>query len=178
MKKIVNVLTKKEHSGASLLSITLAVLFHNIGVKLCIFTAYPMAKEEFFKQVENPETVFYLESEKDFEKALKFQTIIIQSGNVDLFIKIISNVSMIGNRILFIKNIETINISIFKLVVPYLFIVSGDLDINPLQYEFNNFIYNTKILLSSITGEEIPSLEKYQALMKKGIDNKIIMLSE
>ena len=42
----------KEHSGASLLSIVIASSFHKNGNKLLIFTAYPMAKEEFLKQIE------------------------------------------------------------------------------------------------------------------------------
>lgn len=192
MKKIIDISTKeevkftntdlpilihgKEHSGASLLSITLASLFHGNGNKLCIFTAYPMAKEEFLKQIKNPEDVFYLEDEKDFKEALKFQTIIAQSGNIDLFIKIISNFPIMKERIIFIKNIETINTPIFQLITPYSFIVSGDFELNPLQSDFNSFTYNTKILFNPITDEEIPLLEKYQAFIKNKLGQKIITL--
>jgi hypothetical protein len=164
----------KEHSGASLLSITLAVGLHEADNKLCIFTAYPMAKEEFLKQVKNPEKVFYLENEEDFEKALEFQTVIVQSGNIDLFIKAISNHSFVNDRIIFIKNIETIKIPIFKFVSPYPFIVSGDLELNPAQKDFKNFTYNTKILFSPIEGEKISFLEKYQASMKNRLGDGVI----
>ncbi len=192
MKKIINFSTKeevkftkndlpilihgKEHSGASLLSITLVVGLHEKGSKLLIFTAYPMAKEEFIKQVENPEKVFYLENEKDFEQALKFQTIIIQSGNINLFIKVISNYSSVKDRIIFIKNIETINTPIFELVSPFQFIVSGDVELNSTQQDFKNFIYNTKIFFSPFRTEEMPILEKYQAFAKSKLYGRIIVV--
>ncbi len=167
----------KEHSGASLLSITLAVELHEADNKLCIFTAYPMAKEEFLKQVSNPKKVFYLESEEDFEKALKFQTVIIQSGNIDLFIKVISQSSFVDGRIIFIKNIETIKVPIFKFISSHPFIVSGDLELNSAQQDFKIFIYNTKILFSPIEGETIPFLEKYQAVMKNRSAEKVLVVS-
>ncbi|MFA5936659.1 MAG: hypothetical protein WC822_02140 [Candidatus Paceibacterota bacterium] len=193
MKKIIDFTTKeeikftkedlpilvhgKEHSGASLLSITVASLFQKGGQKLCIFTAYPMAKEEFLKQIDNPETIFYLEYEKDFEQALKFQTIIIQSGNIDLFIKAISNVSVMKDRIIFIKNVETINVPIFKLVLLYPFIISGNLELNPFQLDFKNFIYSTKILFNPFDEGKIPPLQKYQAFMRNKLGEKIIIVN-
>ena len=167
----------KEHSVASLLSITLAVGLHEVDNRLCIFTAYPMAKEEFLKQVKNPEKVFYLENEEDFEKSLEFQTVIVQSGNIDLFIKLISNPSFVNDRIIFIKNIETIKIPILKFVSSYPLIVSGDLELNPAQQDFKDFIYNTKIFLSSLQGEKLPTLEKYQAFIKSRSGERIIVVS-
>jgi len=193
MKKITDILTKeeikftkadlpmlihgKEYSGASLLSITIASLLHKAGNKLCIFTAYSMAKEEFLKQIINSDAVFYLEGEKDFEQALKFQTIVVQSGNTELFLKLVSYSSFEKDRILFIKNIETINIPIFEIVKSYLLIVSGNLELNPLQRDFNDYAYNTKILFSPLAGETIPSLEKYQAFLEKKLNGRTIILS-
>lgn len=167
----------KEHSGASLLSITIASLLHESGNKLCIFTAYHMAKEEFLKQIKNPEAVFYLESDNDFAQALKFQTIIIQNGNTDLFIKVVSNSSIMSNRVVFIKNIETIDKPILHFVTKHSFIVSGDLELNSSQREFNILRYNTKILFNSFMGEIVPLLKKYQALMKSKTKEKIIVVN-
>ncbi|OGI45778.1 hypothetical protein A2121_00965 [Candidatus Nomurabacteria bacterium GWB1_40_6] len=193
MKRIINIKTKeevkftkenlplfvhgKEHSGASLLSITIASLLHSSRVKLCIFTAYPMAKEEFMKQVENPVNVYYLEDKKNISEALRFQTIIVQSGNIDLFIKIILNTVGMKDRIIFIKNIETIHVQILELVKSYTFMVSGDLDFNLLQNEFKNMTYNTKIFTSPMEGVIIPPLEKYQAFMKDNIGDRIIAVN-
>lgn len=192
MKKIIDLQTKeeivfnksslpimvhgREHSGASLLSITIAVHLHMAGERLCIFTAYSMAREEFLKQVTNSENVFYLESDTDLNEAAKFQTIIVQSGNTDLFIKTITNTDIMQDRKIFVKNIETINTSILDLVKSYPFMVSGDLEINPLQQGFNNLVYKTKVFLSPMKGEHVPQLEKYQAFYKKDVEEQIIVL--
>lgn len=192
MKEIIDVATKeeirftntdlpilihgKEHSGASLLSITIAAEFHEAGNKLCIYTAYPMAKDEFLQQIKNPETVFFLENEKDIEQALSFQTIIIKSGDAGLFASIISKGSFVDDRIIFIKNIETINVAISELVAHHPFIVSGDLEANPTQKEFSNFTYNTKILFDSLSEEAIPPLEKYQAFLRSNFTSRIITI--
>lgn len=194
MKKIINITTKeevkftnedlpmlvhgKEHSGASLLSITIASLLHANGLKLIIFTAYPMAKEEFMKQVGNEESVFYLEDEKNITEAVEFQTVIVQSGNVDLFLKIISNTSIMKDRVIFVKNIETINTPVLELIKPYLFMVSGDLDLNMAQQDFKSMNYNTKIFTSQMTGEIIPILEKYQAFMKNRLGDIFVAIQE
>jgi hypothetical protein len=192
MKKIIDVYTKKEikftkenlamlihgkeHSGASLLSVSLVAGLHNAGSKLCIFTAFPMAKEEFLEQIKNKEKVFYLENEKDLEEALKFQAIIVQCGNTDLFLKIISNFPTMSDRIIFVKNIETIKEPILERVIPYLFIVSGDFELNPLHQDFNLLFYKTKILFNSLNGKTTPPLLKYQAFMEDKISDKIITL--
>lgn len=193
MKRIIDIKTKeevkftkenlplfvhgKEHSGASLLSITIASLLHLNGVKLCIFTAYPMAKEEFMKQVENQTSVYYLGDEKNILEALDFQTIIVQSGNIDLFIKIISNFAIMKDRVIFVKNIETVHVPILELVKPCVFMISGDLDLNPLQKDFKSMIYNTKIFTSQMEGAIIPPLEKYQAFMEDNMGGSIIAVN-
>jgi hypothetical protein len=166
----------KEHSGASLLSVSLVAGLHNAGNKLCIFTAFPMAKEEFLEQIKNKEKVFYLENEQGLEEALKIQTIIVQCGNIDLFLKIISNFPAMSDRIIFVKNIETINQPILERVIPYSFIVSGDFELNPLHQDFNFLFYKTKILFSSLNGKTNPPLQKYQAFMEDKVGDKIITL--
>ena len=181
MKKIIDIKTKeqkdfsvkdlpimihgREHSGASLFSITLAASLHMNGYKFLIFTAYPMAWEEFLAQTKDNENVFYLEDEKDVETAVCFQTIFVQSGNVELFKKIVV-LPIFSDRVIFIKNIETINSPIFDLVKNLTMIVSGDFELNKLQIDFKLFKYETRIFLSPIEGESLPVLEKYQAYLK------------
>lgn len=167
----------KDRSGASLLSITISALLHSKRFKLCIFTAFPMAKEEFMSQINTPEEVFYLEEEKDFEKANTYQTVIIQSGNIELFLSFISLLES-KDRMLFIKNIETINIECFDKVKSFKFIVSGDLELNPLQSHFKTASYNTEILFSALEGRTLPNLEKYQSLMKNKSEEKVISIAQ
>ncbi len=193
MKKIIELNTKKEivfvrsdlpmmvhgveHSGASLLSITIATILHAGGEKLCIFTAYPMAKDEFLGEVSNPEDVFYLENFEDLTKANNFQTIIVESGNIELFKKVIAEKELLGNRIVFIKNIETINQPTLEKLQDYDFMVSGDFSTNILQKDFNDLEYKTKIFLSPLSSFIVPVLAKYQAFLQKGTEEKIIIIS-
>src|SRR3989338_913960 len=102
MKKIIDVSTKeeikisgsdlpmlihgKERFGASLFSITVSALMHAEGNKILMFTAYPMAKEEFLEQVGDNSRVFYLENESDIAKASSFQTIIV-TDSLNIFYK-------------------------------------------------------------------------------------------
>ncbi len=193
MKKIIDIQTKKEvifsktdvpmlihgveGSGASLFSMTVAAMLHKQGNKLIIYTAYPMAREEFMSQIIDVHGMFYLESVKDMVKALTFQTIFIQSGNMKLFKKIISKDSII-DRIIFVKNIDIIRSSLYKSITPFKFIIAGDLELARKNQEFKSAIYNTKILFSPLESEPSAVLEKYQACMRNGSQEKILKILE
>jgi hypothetical protein len=165
----------KDRSGASFFTISLAAQFHAAGNKLLIFTAFQMAKEEFLNQVaETADKVFYLESENDFEKAKEFQTIYVQSGNIDLFMKILSQAT---DRIVFVKNIETIDQDIFTELSKHPFVVSGDVEVNPTQKVFLDHGYATKILFSPLPDTTLPALAKYQALLQTKSAEHIIALN-
>jgi hypothetical protein len=165
----------EDHSGASLMSVTIAAKFHSQGSKLCIFTAYPMARKEFLSQINTPEVVFYLENEEAFDEANRYQTVIIPSGDIGLFMKFISQETE-KQRILFIKNIETIHIKCLHEIKPFKFVVSGDLEANPQQLDFKSVSYATEILFSALEGRTLPDLEKYQGYMKRGDEEKVISI--
>jgi hypothetical protein len=129
------------------------------------------------KQVKNSETVYCLENEQNIFEALKFQTIIVQSGNIELFIKLVSDQSAMKDRVIFIKNVETIKAQISRLLDPYMFVVSGDFELNVAQQDLKNKAYRTKIFLTPISGELIPRLEKYQGFMKSKQGDKIIAVN-
>ncbi len=166
-----------EGSGASFFSMIAVAELHKRGTKLLIYTAYPMAKDEFMSQIIDVHNMFYLEDSKDILRALEFQTIFIQSGNTELFKKIISK-NTASDRIIFIKNIDIIRSSLYKLVTPYKFIVSGDLNKIRKNQEFKNMEYNTKILFTPLDDGELPLLEKYQAYMKNSTGEKIVIITE
>ncbi len=166
----------REGSGASLFSITLAVSLYTSGNKLLVFTAYPMAREEFMNQIENPEKVFYLDKEENLAQALEHQCIFLESGNLELFKRVISHQEELSDRIVFIKNIETIAEPIFNYIKDFKLIISGDFDSNNTQVEFKTLSYRSKIFLSEMEGETIPSLEKYQACLKLHGEEKILTI--
>ncbi len=166
----------RDGSGASLFSITLAVSLYHSGSKLLIFTAYPMAREEFMNQIENSESIFYLKKEEELVQALACQCIFVESGNIELFKKVISHQEELSDRIVFIKNIETITEPISNLIKDFKLIISGDFDSNSTQVEFKTLSYQSKIFLSEMEGETIPSLEKYQACLKLDGVEKILTI--
>ncbi len=168
----------KEHTGSSLFSITMAVHLHSQGNKLLIFTAYPMAKEEFLEQVGHNSSVFYLENFGDLINAQEYQTIIIKSGDVGLCANVITNLNDIDSRILFIKNVDImLNDEIIKnLKINNNIMLSGDVDLSIYPDFIKNINYQTKIYFSeaSLIIEDLFPLEKYQACVIKN-GNKFIV---
>src|SRR3989344_3904005 len=170
----------KERFGASLFSITVSALMHAEGNKILMFTAYPMAKEEFLEQVGDNSRVFYLENESDIAKASSFQTIIVQSGNIELFKKAFMNLGDISERVVFIKNIETIcDSEIANIIKHKKIIILGDFDQSLFSTEVKEVQWKTKILFSSSENLEyaLPSdIKKYRASMETSLGKKTVAL--
>ncbi len=157
----------REHSGASLLPITVAAQLHKEGSKLLIFTAYPMAKEEFLEQLgELGKTVLCLESEADINKAEEFQTIIVKSGDEALFLSVLEQFPNLPEYIPFIKNIEVITEQdIIEYAVTRPSIIAGDATKSPFFQQLQETIFITKILFTPFEEESFPGLQKYSAKM-------------
>lgn len=174
----------RDKSGASLFSITLSARLHNVGEKLLIFTAYPMASEEFRKQIAVKANGVYMATTVGaIEEASKYQTIIIEPGNGALFAEYISELPDIGERYILIKNIETVEDGILDQAFfqhPKLF-VSGDVSQSTYLSEIMKVAWPTQILFSEIvegTESDIAELPKYHALMVAHGSKKIITLKE
>lgn len=161
----------RDKTGSSLFSITMAAHLHIQGNKLLIFTAYPMAKEEFLEQVGNDSSVFYLENSDDINKAQEYQTIIIKSGDIGLCAYTIKNLNDTVSRILFIKNVDIMlnNEIVENLKINNSIMLSGDVDLSIYPDFIKNINYKTKIFFSEskIFSPELITLEKYQACIIK-----------
>lgn len=157
----------RDKTGSSLFSITMAAHFHIQGNKLLIFTAYPMAKEEFLEQVGNDSSVFYLENQDDIINAQKYQTIIIKSGDKNLCVYALKKLNDIESRILFIKNVDImLDDEIIKnLKMTNDIMLSGDLDLSVYPDFIKNINYKTKIFFSesSLLNPKLLPIQKYQA---------------
>ncbi|MFZ4648392.1 MAG: hypothetical protein ACOYMB_02010 [Patescibacteria group bacterium] len=138
-----------EKTGSSFFSICLLVNLLREDKKVLLFSAYPMAKEEFRKQIG-----------KSHEKA-----IIIDSGEEDALLQTLKNASDLSERVVLIKNIDAYSTKIFEAVqnLP-LVIYSGDLD----RCEFNDKLLEkncpTKIFFSpseKYLDQEIGDLPRY-----------------
>lgn len=194
MKEIVDVTTKEiipfgienlpalvhgvEGTGASFFSISLAVQLHLSKQKLIMFTAYPMAKEEFFAQIgEDRTSVFCLDSIADIPKAEGFQTIIVKSGDEDLLTAFMEEFANLLDYTLFIKNVENIKShDVVEYAVSHLSIISGDVSKSPFAEILVDGEYKTKVLLSTLGSDDCSGLEKYQAKLITGSKECIVSL--
>lgn len=170
----------KDKTGSSLFSITVASHLHTQGNKLLIFTAYPMAKDEFLLQVGSDASVFYLENIDDISKAQEYQTIIIKSGDKDLYGQALAKLTDIDSRVLFIKNVDQIlsNDIVENMKQGSGLLISGDIDLSGYPDFIKSINYKTKVYFSdsTILPEELLKLEKYQACMIKENNRCIITL--
>lgn len=102
-----------DKTGTSFFSICLLANLLNLGEKVLLFSAYPAAKEAFAQQIINNK-----------EKAL-----VVESGEEEAFLEIISSTPDLAERFILIKNIEMYSEKIFEAVKDLnLVIFSGDLD--------------------------------------------------
>jgi hypothetical protein len=170
----------REHSGSSLFAITMAVHLHSQGNKILMFTAYPMAMEEFISQVGEDASVFYLEYPAQIYEAQSYQTVIVRSGDMNLCAFALSNLPDIHTRIAFIKNVESIlTEEIASLLnVNERTLISGDIDSSTAKEFIKNVKYQTKVFFSdsNILPKELPTLKKYQACVIKEINRFIVSL--
>ncbi len=167
-----------DKSGASLFSITVAAQLHKEGNKLLIFTAYSMAKDEFLSQLgEEKESVFYLTSLADIEKAKGFQSVIVEHGNEALFLSVLEQLPNLSEYVPFIKNVETVtelDIIYYALARPS--VLSGDIMQSTFSEELIAADYTTRVLFTPLEEEPLPELEKYQALMKGKDGQRIVSI--
>ncbi len=161
--------------GASLFTIAaLADLFLQNN-KILYFTAFPMARDEFLHQIEDTEDgnrPFDLINESETKEASGSQGVIVKSGDTDLFLKSVQNLHDIQERIILIKNIETIlTKDVFEIIKNHpLLILSGDFDRCPFLNEITQSIeFKTQIFFSKPTSAvfnaSIPATEQYVGYM-------------
>ncbi|MFA5886380.1 MAG: hypothetical protein WC863_01225 [Patescibacteria group bacterium] len=122
-----------EKTGSSFFSICLLAELLKNGYKVLFFSAYPMAKEEFRKQIGDK-----------IENA-----VIIESGEEGDLIKEIKNISDLEERFVLIKNIDIYSHKIFDVLKDLeLVIFSGDLDKCQFADSLINKAFSSKIFFS------------------------------
>ncbi|MBI5733185.1 hypothetical protein HY967_04550 [Candidatus Jorgensenbacteria bacterium] len=174
-----------DKAGASLFSVAVATQFFLNGKKIIFFTAYPMAKEEFLSQIagsDKENKVFYLEHSKNITEASNFSAIIVKSGDWELCLTVLRTLNDVGERIIFVKNIESIlKRELFSAVkMHHKLIFSGDVDKIGFAEEIIAFNFNTKILFSKPKiniGIDIPILDKYVGFVV-GRENALVKLDD
>jgi len=170
-------------AGASLFSIAVIANLFLSGKKVLFFTAYPMAKDEFTTQIQGTgkeNDVFYLGNTSDIKRASDYEVIIVKSGDSGLCLQTIQMLSDVQERIIFVKNIESIlTRELFDSVRKYQSIIlSGDLDQISFSSEITKIKFDTKILFSATKVNihaDLPKLEKYTGFMT-GNENGLVTL--
>jgi len=137
----------EDHAGASFYTISLIANLFLAGSKILVLCGYPMAEEQFRKQVGDfkGEINFYTK-----EKVLGFKNRVSSIENIDEYVVLLKNVELFDKEIIdFVLNKKK-------------FIISGDFN----KCAFKNSVlekqFKTKIFFSPISGIEIPMLEKYE----------------
>ncbi len=137
----------KEGHGASLFSVKLVAGFIKKGNPFIFWSAYPMAKQELKKELNND---------------VPSDTIIIEDENPIELNKVLSEID--AGQTLFVKNFEVIpSETRKKLLERRLLIIAGDLEKTLTKEEVLKF--PIRIFFSPYPGIEIPVLEKYQGYM-------------
>ncbi|MDR3519358.1 MAG: hypothetical protein P4L63_00500 [Candidatus Pacebacteria bacterium] len=138
----------EEGSGASLYTVTLAVNLFSQGFPIVFLCGYPMAEEEFKKQLAGAsyqdKVIFYTK-----EKVSEFKESVINPIN--------------SQRIIFVKNIELFEKDVFDLILlKNKIILSGDLNRCVCKKQILSTKFNTKIFFSSFDNMAFSVLRKYE----------------
>lgn len=158
--------------GASLFTVTMAVNLFLQGKKLLFFTAYPMAREEFMDQLAGTgreKDIFYLERPEDIEKASNYQVVIVKSGDVGLCLTVLKEMLSLSERIIFVKNIESIlTQELFEAVKDYqLLVLSGNVGAVLFSDQIIKLLFATKFSFSV--------LKKYTGLMEGRVTGEVVV---
>ena len=98
-------ITYKEKSGGSQLSISLVADMFLRGEKILFITAYPPGKDNFFELIKGKE-----EKAEYITDASKLNSdaraIVLESGNKELLLSALNTTALINKRTVFVKNIE------------------------------------------------------------------------
>lgn len=162
-----------EKTGGSHFSISYIAGLFAAGSKILFFTAYPMAVENFIKQInEFSDDFLYLESKSQLQGDNIPRAIIVNSGDEKLFIDVIDLVKDVERRVVFVKNIESFRRdTINKCIGLNNIILSGDIDKCVLKDDIIKIPFATTVFFTQPRlniGFTLPELERYSAYMRSG----------
>jgi hypothetical protein len=141
----------EDKSGASFYTISIAVNLFLKNLPIVFLCGYPMAEEEFRKQVNQDygkdRIIFYTK-----ERISEFKEFVADQNNQE--------------RIIFIKNIELFDEDIFNLISSKnKIILSGDINKCSFKDKILNKKFNTKIFFSPFNDVKLPALQKYEGFL-------------
>lgn len=140
----------EDHQGASLYTISFAANLCTQGLKLVALSGYPMALEEFQKQVGDlgDKAIFYTK-----DKVAEF----------------LSHIEKINGEIVLLKNVDLFNEDVFNQVSKAKkYIISGDISKCIFKEKILAKNFSTKVFFSKLDEVELPALNKYEGFLMSG----------
>lgn len=157
-------ITYAHKTGGSQFSISLTAQLFESGSKILFFTAYPMARENFMEMENNKLEDISVVSDVDKLDNTK-RVIILESGNEQLFLDVLTKLNDIQDRVVLVKNAEQFSAeTLNKSLGLNKLIFSGDMDNLPSGVNFNISLFKTIIAFSKpdkLTINIPENLEKY-----------------
>jgi hypothetical protein len=175
-------ITYAHKAGGSHFSVTLVADLFSRGTKILFLTAYPMAKDNFLKQVgEDHSRIAFVNNPEELVAAQTAQAIILESGNEQLFLEAAQNLTDFQERVIFIKNIEVFSEKVFDLCLPLQrIILSGTLDECKNPQKIADKKFQTIIAFSRSETPlpiEVPELAKYAGYLKTPTQSGVVSIS-
>jgi hypothetical protein len=168
-------------SGASYFSIILISNLIKQGSKVIFFTARPMAKKELLHQIGSDQT-FEITNENQIQNIPHDKSIIIQSGNKNLWDKVVNSIHDINKYVIFVKNIEEYDKSIMEAISTNTkILLSGTIEKCNFKKKLAKRNWISKIIF---TNSEInphtnsPKLEKYESYLDNKKEKGILRLKK
>lgn len=140
-----------DHAGSSLFTISLITDLYSQGSKILFFTGYHVAKDEFIKQVGEPQD----------------DRVIFVKGTEPLeFLRNVKELEDINERVILIKNIDLFDQSILDAVIDKnKLVISGDIEkVHYIEHLLAKK-FKTKILFSPASFEKIPELQQWNGYL-------------
>jgi len=168
-------ITYNDKTGGSHFSVTMIANLFLSGLKILFFSAFSMAKDNFLNQAKDKKSnIKYITTVKELQKNRQKQAIILESGNEKLFYKAIKTLGDIHDRIVFIKNIETLSSRVLnESLTLQKIILSGDVDKCAAKKQISGKKFKTIVIFSKpriLLPVKPPILEKYTGYLWS--DNK------
>jgi len=170
--------TGDEGAGGSFFTVELTRSMFLDGSKILFFSAFPMAKQQFFdetKEFKDKIGKLYTFEEVDQKKTALF----IMENNPQLFNDTVKILPDVQERILVVKNIEIVDVSVLETALKFeKIILSGNIDLCSLKEKILQKKIETKIFFSQSKNIPInlPKLEKYQAYFENTSKRGIITI--
>ena len=141
----------KEHVGASQFTVSLLADLYRQGSKILFFTGYPMAKDEFIKQV---------------GESIDNKVIFVNGTESASFLEKVNELEDIDERVILIKNIDLFEQEIFDAVSnKNKVIISGDIEKVPYKTHLLEKEYTTKIFFSPASYAQVPNLQLWEGYL-------------